>query len=447
MSPAGREDALACYRAASDAVHPGRLVARSLKRVGADLVLTSSDGGQSVQSVLIARHAGPVLLVGGGKAALAMARAAVERVGAACVGGLVVVPRGGGGYCGAGIEVAEGGHPLPDGGGETATNHLLQLVATADPATLVLVVLSGGASALLVSPSDGLTLADKQAVTAALLTGGADIIALNTVRKHCSRIKGGGLARAAAAARAIWTLVLSDVIGDDLTTIASGPTTADPSTFTDAARALERHLDAGQCPAAITRHIERGRCGLVPETVKPGDPLLARVQTCLVGGNSDAVSAAAATAAARGYAVEVSAASLTGDAAEAGKAIAARLRAVAPGRPAAIIAGGETTVRVHPGGRGGRSQHLALAAAIALAGEPAVVLAAGTDGVDGPTPAAGACVDGETVARARRVGFDPEGILAVTDSHALLAATGDLIVSGPTGTNVADVVVALRPAC
>lgn len=440
MSWAGRDGALACYRAAVDAVQPGRLVARALSRVGAELVLDTGDAAP-------ARHDGRVLLVGGGKAALAMARVVVETIGTACAGGIVVVPRGGAGPCAGGVEVAEGGHPLPDASGEAATRRLLDVVAAADATTLVLVVLSGGASALLVASSDGVTLADKQAVTAALLAGGADIAALNTVRKHCSRIKGGGLVRAAAGARAIWTLVLSDVIGDDLATIASGPTTADPTTFADAARALERHLRAGECPPAIEARIQRGLQGRVSETVKPGDPVLARVRTRLVGGNADAVAAAASTAAARGYAVDVPATPFIGDAGEAGRMIASRLRSAPPGQAAAIVCGGETTVRVRAGGRGGRSQHLALAAAIALAGERAVVLAAGTDGVDGPTTAAGACVDGETVARARRAGLDPEAALAATDSHTILTATGDLVVTGPTGTNVADVVVALRPAC
>src|SRR5439155_1071594 len=306
-----RADALACHAAALAAVEPGGLVARRLERAATALRLRGRSGE------LLAEHAGRVLVVGAGKAALAMARAAAEVVGDASAGGLVVVPHGGAGPCPGGIEVATGAHPVPDGAGEAATARLLAAVGAADAATLVLVVLSGGASSLLVAPAAGLTLADKQALGARLLASGADIGALNVVRKHCSRVKGGGLA---------------------------------------------------------------------------------------------------------GYAAEVAAEPLGGDAAEAGRVLAARLGA-ARGGPFALVAGGETTVRVRPGGRGGRAQQLALAAAVALEGAPCVLLAAGTDGVDGPTDAAGACVDGGTVARAWARGLDPAAALAATDSHQLLAAT------------------------
>jgi len=298
---------------------------------------------------------------------------------------------------------------------------------------------SGGASALLVAPAPGVTLEDKTEVTRQLLAAGADITALNAVRKHCSLVKSGGLARAAARAAGLWTLVLSDVVGDDPATIGSGPTVADPTTLRDAEAVLDRWLGA-TAPYRVRQHLARA----VSETVKPGDPVLARARTVVIGGNRDATEAAAGAAIERGYATETLA-PLTGDAAAAGRAIAARLRAAPTDRAVAIVAGGETTVRVQPGGRGGRAQHLALAAAVALAGVPAVVLAAGTDGVDGPTDAAGACVDGDTIAR----GGTPEAERALreTDSHRYLTATGDLLVTGPTGTNVADVVVALRAAC
>ncbi len=435
-----RADALACHAAALAAVEPGGLVARRLERAATALRLRGRSGE------LLAEHAGRVLVVGAGKAALAMARAAAEVVGDASAGGLVVVPHGGAGPCPGGIEVATGAHPVPDGAGEAATARLLAAVGAADAATLVLVVLSGGASSLLVAPAAGLTLADKQALGARLLASGADIGALNVVRKHCSRVKGGGLARHAARAAGLWTLVLSDVVGDDPATIASGPTVADPGTFRDAAAVLARYLEPEDVPAAVRARIERGCTGALPETVKPGDPALARAATVVIGGNQDALAAAAAAARAHGYAAEVAAEPLAGDAAEAGRVLAARLGA-ARGGPFALVAGGETTVRVRPGGRGGRAQQLALAAAVALEGAPCVLLAAGTDGVDGPTDAAGACVDGGTVARAWARGLDPAAALAATDSHPLLAATGDLLRTGPTGTNVADLVVALRAAC
>jgi glycerate 2-kinase len=436
-----RHDARACFDAALRAAEPGALVAAALARAGDALVLRAADG------TACARHAGPVRVVGGGKAGIAMARAAARVAGAQCTGGLVVVPHAAVAPVHAPVAVAGGGHPVPDAAGEAATARLLADVAAAGPDTLVVVVLSGGASALLVAPAPGLTLMDKRNVTAALLAAGADIAALNAVRKHCSRVKGGGLARAAAGAAGVWTLVLSDVVGDDPAVVASGPTAADGTSFADALGVLDRLLAPAAVPPAVRAHLERGAAGALPETVRAGDPVLARVRTRVVGGNRDAVHAAAAAAAGRGYAVALVAEPLAGDAADAGRRLAARLAAAPRDRAIAVVAGGETTVRVQPGGHGGRSQHLALAAALALAGGPAVLLAAGTDGVDGPTDAAGACIDGGTVARAAARGLDAAAALGATDSHPLLDATGDLVRTGPTGTNVADVVVALRPAC
>jgi glycerate-2-kinase len=432
-----RADARACLDAALAAVDPALLVASRLHRRDDGLVLTDAAGRE------LGRHVGPVLVVGAGKAALAMGRAAATTAGETCRGGRLIVPHGGDGVCPGGVRMASGRHPVPDDAGAAATAALLNSVAQADSSTLVVAVLSGGASALLVAPAPGISLEDKQAVTAALLAAGAPIDTLNLVRRHCSRVKGGGLARAAARAAGLWALLLSDVVGDDPAVIASGPATPDPTTHGDAIAALARWLAPTDVPPAIRTHLSRGAAGEVPDTVKPGDPVLARVRSVLVGGNQTAVAAAAVVAAARGHAVEVLSEPVVGDAAEAGRALAARLRALPPG--GALVAGGETTVRV-AGGVGGRCQHLALAAAIALAGTPAVLLAAGTDGVDGPTDAAGACIDGETVARARAAGFDADAALAATNSHPLLASTGDLLRTGPTGTNVADVVVALRPA-
>jgi glycerate-2-kinase len=208
---------------------------------------------------------------------------------------------------------------------------------------------------------------------------------------------------------------------------------------------LAQHLRA--VPPAVRQHVERGCAGAIAETAKPGDPVFTRARAEVVGGNRNAVAAAAAAARALGYVTEVVDEPLAGDAAAAGRTLAERLRSRPRDRPQALIAGGETTVRVVPGGCGGRCQHLALAAALALDGDAGVLLAAGTDGIDGPTTAAGASVDGGTVTRGRACGFDARAALAATDSHAVLAATGDLVTTGPSGTNVADVVVALRPAC
>jgi glycerate 2-kinase len=435
--PTLRLAAQRCFDAAIAAVNPRRLVAQSLRRDGGGLVLDAPSGLRS--------HRGPVVLVAAGKAALAMAHAAADVADPA--GGVIIVPHGMVTAGPPGLAVLPGAHPVPDAAGAEATRHLVATVDAADGGVLVVALLSGGASALLVAPAGDLTLADKQEVTAGLLASGADIAALNTVRKHCSRVKGGGLLRTARSAAGIWTLVLSDVIGDDPATIASGPTVADPTTFADALAVLDRWLDPAVVPPRVRAHLEAGRDGRRTETVKPGDPALARSVTHVLAGNRTAVVAAADAARGLGYEPHVPDEALRGDAADAGRAIATRLASLPRDRPVALVAGGETTVRVVRGGCGGRSQHLALASALALAGHPGTVLAAGTDGVDGPTDAAGACIDGDTVDRARRRGLDPEAALATTRSHPLLAATGDLVRTGPTGTNVADLVVALRPAC
>jgi glycerate-2-kinase len=431
------DDARACWAAALAAVEPGRIVRTWLARDGASLVLRRPLGEE------LARHAGPVLVVAVGKAAAAMAGAACDVAG---VDGWAIVPQAAVPGRAGRVTVAGASHPIPDAAGVAATAELLGRVRQASAETLVVALVSGGASALMVAPGDGITLADKQAVTRALLRAGADIGALNTVRKHLSRVKGGGLARAAQRAAGLWTLVLSDVIGDDLATIASGPSVADPTTFADAGAALDRYVPAGEQPAAVRARLAAGRAGQVPETVKPGDPVLARVRTEVLAGNRTAVAAAAAEARRRGYRTAVVGEPLAGDAATAGRALAARLLAEPGDGPVAVVAGGETTVEVVGVGLGGRSQHLALAAALVLAGHPGAVLAAGTDGVDGPTDAAGALVDGDTAAALRRAGIDPEATLRATDSHHALDAVGALVRTGPTGTNVADLALALRGA-
>lgn len=431
------DDARACFRAALAAVEPGRLVGEWLARDGDVLVLRRPHLGA------IARHPGPVLVVAAGKAAAAMAAAAC---GVAGVDGYAIVPHAAVPAHPGRVTVVGASHPVPDAAGVAATADLLARVERASAETLVVALVSGGASALMVAPAGGVTLADKQAVTRALLRAGADIGALNTVRKHLSRVKGGGLARAARHAAGLWTLVLSDVVGDDLATVASGPAVADPTTFADAGALLDRWVPAGEQPPAVRAHLAAGRAGRVPETVKPGDPVLARARTEVLAGNRSAVEAAAAEARRRGYRTCIVEEPLAGDAAVAGRALVARLLTEPDDRAVAIVTGGETTVQAVGEGLGGRSQHLALAAAVALAGHPGVVLAAGTDGVDGPTDAAGAIVDVDTVAELVRAGIDADAALRATDSHRALDAIGAVLRTGPTGTNVADVALALRGA-
>lgn len=426
-----RRHARACYDAALAAVEPASLVRAWLTRDGASLVLGPPGREPS------ARHVGPVCIVAAGKAAASMARAAAEIVGTTAY---AIVPHESVPAGSSSVTAVGAAHPLPDAAGVAATEALLERVGSAAADTLVVFLLSGGASALLVAPADGVELADKQAVTRALLHAGVDIGTLNTVRKHLSRVKGGGLARAARGAAGLWTLVLSDVVGDDLATIGSGPTVADPTTFADAIAVLGRHLPGDEVPASVRAHLAAGSA----ETLKPGDPLLTRSRVQVLAGNRTAVEAAAAAARRLGYRTCIVDEPLAGDAAAAGRALVGRLDAEPDDGPVAVITGGETTVQVVRGGLGGRSQQLALAAALALAGRPGVVLAAGTDGVDGPTDAAGALVDGETARRLRVAGVDPAVALAATDSHRALDAVGALVRTGPTGTNVADVALALR---
>lgn len=426
-----RRDALACHAAALAAVEPGALVAAALAEPEVRGALAAGTG---------------IHLLATGKAAAAMARVAGAALAASIRAALVVLPEGsvaGGGLPG---PVLFAGHPVPSVGSVAAGEAALALGASTGPDTPLLVLLSGGSTALLMAPAAPLTLADMQATTRLLLEAGVDIVGLNVVRKHCSLVFGGGVLRAAHRAPVVWTLVLSDVLGDDLATVGSGITVADPSTFADALAVIDRAGVRGRTPASVVRRLEAGMRGEVPETVKPGDPLLARSRVRIVGNNQTAVEGARRAAEALGYRTAVLA-PLTGDAEAAGRGLAAALRALPPGPAAALVAGAEPTVRVVPDGRGGRAQHLALAASLALGDLPAVVLAAGTDGVDGPTDAAGAVVDGTLPARARAAGLDLEAALARTDSHPALDALGALVRTGPTGTNVTDVVVALRAAC
>jgi glycerate 2-kinase len=388
------------------------------------------------------------VLVAAGKASAAMAQAAEDVLGARLTDALAVSNAPGPRL--ARTRLLLSGHPLPDARGLAAAAAVEALLHGLRPVDTVLVLLSGGASALLPAPVPGLSLEDKVAVTAQLMRAGADISELNTVRKHLSRLKGGGLARAAFPARVV-ALVLSDVVGDDLSTIASGPTVADPTTYADALRVLDERGLRASIPRAACRHLEAGARGGRPETPKPRDPLFRRVRTHVIGGNRLSVEAAAREARRQGLRPLVLTTRLEGEAREAARVLVAILReCVESGRPAALpvclLAGGETTVTVRGHGRGGRNQEMVVAAVPLLAPfpVPAVVAALATDGIDGASDAAGGVADGESAARARRRGLAPPAIfLAASDSNGFLAGLGDLIVTGPTGTNVVDLAVLL----
>jgi glycerate 2-kinase len=351
------------------------------------------------------------------------------------------------------IEIVEAGHPVPDDAGLDGAQRIAGLVQGLTPRDLVIVVLSGGGSALLPLPAPGITLDDYRALTGLLLRCGADIREINSVRKHCSRLQGGGLARLAAPAR-VAALILSDVVGSPLDAIASGPTVPDRSTFADALAVLDRYGIADQVPTGLLEHLRRGAAGAVPDTPKPGDPLLDGVASVLIGDNERAGRAAVAEAQRQGFQGLLLTTFLQGEAREIGKAVAGLAQGIAWGQsdlepPACLVLGGETTVTVRGRGMGGRNQELALAAAIALDGYPlpdgveVAVVSLATDGTDGPTGAAGGIVTADTVRRGRALGLDARGELAENDSYPYLGALGDLLITGPTGTNVNDLVFVL----
>jgi hydroxypyruvate reductase len=383
-----------------------------------------------------------VLVLGAGKAGASMARAVEGLLGPRVSEGLVVVKDG---YRTptALIEIAEAGHPVPDGRGLAASARLLALAGSATADDLVLVLVSGGGSALTPAPAAPVTLEEKQTVTRLLLAAGATINELNAVRKHLSRFKGGLLARAAAPATVL-TLALSDVIGDPLDVIASGPTAPDSTTYGEALAVLASRGVAGRAPGAVLERLEAGARGEISETPKRGDPVFERVTNLVIGNNALVVDAAAAAAARLGYRPHVLTRALQGEARDVARELLARARAMSA--PACLIAGGETTVTVRGSGRGGRCQEFALAAALLLAAdEDLVVLAAGTDGTDGPTDAAGGLVDSGTPLRCRAAGLDGARALADNDAHTLLTASGDSVVTGPTNTNLLDLYLILRP--
>ncbi len=387
---------------------------------------------------------GQIYVVGGGKGAGLLARGLTEVLGEQLAAGVVVVPVGQGGSSDR-ITLTEGGHPLPTVGSLQGTGQIWEILQKTEKQDLVFFCLTGGASSLLIRPAVGISLEDKITVNHLLLTCGADIAEMNTLRKHLSQIKGGGMARAAFPAT-LASLIISDVIGDDLGTIGSGPTTPDPTSFAQAWGIVEQYRLAGALPKSVLQHLKDGIEGRIPETPQLGDPIFTRVYNLLIGHNRLALDAAVETAQTLGYTPRVVNTQLQGDTGEAARDFAQALRKASESeeRPLCLLAGGETTVRVTGLGKGGRNQEFALVVACELAGrERWRLLSAGTDGIDGPTDAAGAFVDGTTVGRARSKGLDPLAFLADNNSYYFFSALGDLFCPGPTGTNVMDVKIAL----
>ena len=383
---------------------------------------------------------GRTILVGAGKAAAAMARAAEDNW-AGAISGLVVTRYGHGVPCRR-IEIIEASHPVPDATGSAAAARILAMVGGLTAEDLVLFLVSGGASALLALPAPGVTLADKREVTRALLKSGATIGEMNCVRKHLSAIKGGRLAAAAAPAQVV-TLAISDVPGDDPAVIGSGPTVADPSSFAEA-RAIVKKYSLSP-PASVAARLAASS----DETPKPGDPRLANSRYVLVATPQAALEAAAAEARAAGVTPVILSDRIEGEAREVAHVHAAIARQAASGRllvgnasvrlPAVLLSGGETTVTVRGQGRGGRNAEFLLALALALDGHPGIhALACDTDGIDGTEDNAGALVGPDSLARAAGLGLDLEALLADNDAYAAFAALGDLVRTGPTFTNVND---------
>ena len=422
-------------KAALKAADPAEAVRRHVKLKGNQLIA----GGKRYPLAYYAN----VHVIGAGKATAIMAQAVERLLSRRITGGLINVKYGHTGPLRR-IEQNECGHPVPDRNGESGARRIAEIAKRAGSDDLLICLISGGASALLPLPTPPITLKDTQKTTQLLLECGANIHEMNCVRKHISQVKGGQLARLAYPATVL-TLILSDVIGDDLDVIGSGPTVPDRTTFADAKAILEKYGILKKVPAAVRNRLR----GDAPETPKPGDKIFDRAQNLIVGSNRVAVDAAAREAGARGYRTMVLSTFIEGetrDVARVHAAIAKEIRAT--GRPvkppACIISGGETTVTIRGKGLGGRNQEFALAAALDIAGmKNVVVLSAGTDGTDGPTDAAGAVADGTTIARAEAAGLDAAEFLANNDSYHFFDRLGDLIKTGPTGTNVADVRIIL----
>jgi glycerate 2-kinase len=435
MIDSAKDACLAIFRAGLAAVDPREAVKRVLRLSKEELQV----GDRSYPLKDFKR----IVVIGAGKAGAPMAQAVEEVLGGRLEGGLVIVKYGYTANLNK-VKTIEGGHPIPDEAGQRGAGELLEIVTGLGEADLVLCLISGGGSALLPAPVEGVGLAEKQETTKVLLESGATIHEINAIRKHLSRVKGGWLAKAAAPATMI-TLVLSDVIGDDLDVIASGPTVGDRSTFADCLRVIEKYSLTSQIPPSVLNHLRAGKGGRAEETPKPDDPVFHQGLNLIVGSNMQCLEAAALKAQAMGYQTLILSSLVEGETREVAKVHGAILKEILrSGRPlappACIISGGETTVTIHGEGKGGRNQEFVLACGMEIAGwGGAAVFSAGTDGTDGPTDAAGAFADWQMVERAQEMGLDPNAFLQENDAYPFFERLGDLIITGPTNTNVMDV--------
>ena len=437
-----REDIQAIQEKALEAVNPGNAVARTMQRIGPQLRIGTK--GWDLNEF------DRVLVLAVGKAAVPMAEETIKILGHTRIDGCVVTKHDHslGHSLPASLTVIETGHPIPDASGIKASQTIISLLQGSTTHDLVLLLLSGGGSALLPAPVEGLTLTDLQVTTDALLRAGATIVEVNAVRKHVSTLKGGQLARLASPSPLI-ALILSDVVGDPLDVIASGPTAPDPTSYATALSVIDRYKINQSVPPAVMNHLHKGKAKQFAETPKPLDPVFSGVTNIIVGSNELAARAAVMEAAAREYNTLLLSTYIEGEAREVGKIAGAIAKGIRSGTgpvssPACVVWGGETTVTVHGQGKGGRNQELALSAALSIDGLPDVLLLAlATDGTDGPTDAAGAIVDGTSTSLARSRGWDIYSTLDNNNSYPLLDDIGALLHLGPTGTNVNDLMVLL----
>jgi len=427
------------FTAGVKAVDPERAVQKYVRRQGNQLFVGDC-------SYILDKYR-RIFLIGAGKGTAPMAKALEDILGERLTKGLIIVKYG------HGIplektQILEAGHPIPDDAGLRATKELLRQAQECTKEDLILCAFSGGGSALLPAPLSPITLDQKQTTTRLLLECGATIDEINAIRKHLSRSKGGWLAKEAYPATVV-SLLLSDVIGDRLDVIASGPTVPDESTYSDCIKIIDRYKLGDRLPKGVTDYFIKGAAGSLPETPKPGDPVFSHVQNLIVGNNRESLLAAQERALSLGYNTIVLSSQIEGEAREVaqvfgaiGKEISQANLPISP--PACIIAGGETTVTIQGRGKGGRNQELALACAIAIDGWGEIsLLSAGTDGTDGPTDAAGAIVNGTTCKRARQANLYPRDFLLANDSYTFFESLGDLLKTGPTRTNVMDIICML----
>jgi len=429
-----RKDAVEIFEAGLKPVDPVTAIQRFVGLE--DNVLTVADRTYSLADYE------NLILIGFGKACAAMAQALEELLGGAIRKGSINVKDGHALPLKV-VKTQEAGHPVPNQAGVEGTREIIQLLEESGERDLVLCVISGGGSALLPHPAEGLTLRDKQHITRLLLECGATIHEINAIRKHLSKVKGGRLARLAYPSTLV-SLILSDVIGDDLDSIASGPTVPDRSTFEDCLRILNRYDLEERIPENVLAILKRGADGLIAETPKEGDPVFETTQNVIIGSNALAVSAARDKAEELGYKSLVLSTLIEGETKEVAKVHTAvakeiRLSGNPVSTPACVISGGETTVTIRGNGLGGRNQEFVLASAIDIEGmDRVVVLSAGTDGTDGPTDAAGALADGNTVSEGKGQGLDAELFLRENDSYNYFRQLNSLLITGPTYTNVMD---------